>query len=251
MVAACGSGTPQCTDEQVLSRISGMASSAIEDALTRADPKANPATALSRIRIALLSVSATSYDKGIDKRTCSAELRVRLPSQIAELNDHPVFRAAVAPKLNASFKGDQLVVPVTYTLYRSQEKNELVVSAEGLDVAVKYIQGVYRAGAFTLDLKTPPDLHAGLVLFSTRDRHLLIRPIETGALQFDFSYDKPACRPWTQYITEERADMLVYSNPAARCSVTFARLGELLVVEHKGCDLMNPLCLPDGVYRKQ
>jgi hypothetical protein len=251
LVAACGSGTPECSDGQAQARVVQMASSAIEDALKRADPKTNPVTVLSRIKIAPPSVSAARHDKDIDKWTCSAELRIRLPSQIGELNAHPVFKAIVAPRVNVAFRRDQLAVPVSYTLYRSRENNELVVSVEGLDAAAKYIQGVYRAGAFSLDLQRMPDLRSGLVLYSARDRHLLIRPAENGALQFDFTYDKPVCRPWTQYVTEERGDVLIYSNPAARCSLTFSRLGELLLVEHTGCELMNPLCLPDGVYRKQ
>jgi hypothetical protein len=247
--AGCGPRTPGCSDPAVAKRIQEVSLKAIEDALLRVDRKVSPSPVVSRLAIEVASVSSGKHDRGIDKWTCSAELRIALPSQIAEFNDHPVFKA-IAPKQKVTFAGDRLAVPIDYTVYRT-EKNELAVSPEGIDVAVRYIQGVYRAGIFGLDLKNLPDLHAGMALYSGREKHVLFRPVEDGKIQFDFAFDKPACHPWSQHITQERGDMMMYDNPKAGCMVLFARLGELLVVEHKGCELMNAICLPDGTYRKQ
>jgi hypothetical protein len=228
-----------------------LAASTIEEALTQADPKAKPSTVLSRLNIVLTSVSATAHDESIDKWTCSAELRVKLPPEIVEIREHPVFKAVASPKPDMKFLGDELVSPVAYTVYQSREKRELILSAEGLDVPAKYLQGAYRVGAFASDLRTAPDLRTGLALYNARAKHLLIQPTDDGKLRFHFTYDNPACRGWMQHITEERGDTLIYDNPAVACSVIFSVLGELILVQHKGCNLIVENCLPDGIYRRQ
>ena len=96
-----------------------------------------------------------------------------------------------------------------------------------------------------------PDLRTGLALYNARAKHLLIQPTDDGKLQFHFTYDNPACRAWTQHITEEHGSTLLYDNQAVACSVTFSLLGDVVLVEHKGCNLVVESCLPDGLYRRQ
>jgi hypothetical protein len=249
MVAACGSGTPDCADERVLAQLRQSATGAIEDAVIRADPKAKPSAVMSRLDVALTGVSVAAHDKSIDKWTCSAELRVKLPEGIARLNSHPAFKRIT--KAEIASQGDEIVAPIAYTVYQTREKKELMVSAEGLEVPARFIQGAQRVGAFALDLRTPPDLRAGLSLYSGHRKQLFIEPDTEGRLRFQINYDNPACRPWMQHITEERGGTLIYDNQAARCSVTFSIFGELVLAEHKGCELMPERCLPGGAYRRQ
>lgn len=251
IAAACGTRTPQCADAQVVARVEQLAAASIEEGLVRFDPEVKLEPVLSRIDIAVASALSTAYDKAIDKWTCSAQLRVGLPAQIAAMHAHPAFKAAAIPKLEVHFQGNDLVTPITYTVYRSQDEKQLIVNAEGLDVPARYVRGAYRVGAFTADLNTAPDLRAGLTLYSAQGKHLLIRPTDDGRLQFHASYDNPMCRPWTQNITAERDNTLIYRNEAAGCAATFSLLGELLLVAHEGCSLMVQSCLPDGVYRKR
>jgi hypothetical protein len=248
-VAACGSGTPDCGDERVETRVRQSAMSLIEEALTRADPKARPSATLSRLDLALAGVSVAARDRSIDKWTCSAELQVKLPAGVALLSTHPAFKRIA--RVEVAFRGDDIVVPFTYTVYQTREKKELVVTAEGLEALPRFIQAAQRMGAFDLDLRTPPNLRAGLSLYSGQRRQLLIEPDAGGRLRFQVNYDNPACRSWTQHITQERGSTLIYDNPAARCSVTFSLFGELLLAEHKGCELMPERCLPGGAYRRQ
>lgn len=206
---------------------------------------------MSRLSVALTGVSVSAHDRSIDKWTCSAELRLRLPANVAQLSSHPTFKRIATPKVEVASEGDDLVVPIAYTVYQTQEKKELVVSAEGLEAPARFIQGAQRMGAFDLDLRTPPDLRAGLSLYSGQRKQLFIEPDADGRLRFQINYDNPACRPWMQHITAERGNMLLYDNRAARCSVIFSIFGELVLAEHRGCELMPERCFPDGAYRRQ
>jgi hypothetical protein len=250
VVAACGPHTPKCTDQQVLTQVRQLAAGKIEETLVRADPAANPASVLSRIEIAVDAVSLLSQDQKSGKLTCSADVRFKLPAEVFEHMDHPVFRAAV-PKSGASFQADHLVSPVSFTVARDRQSRELIVEADGLDAPARFVRGAYFVGVFTSDLRTLPDLRAGLILYNAKGKHLIIQPTDQGPLQFQFNFENPTCRAWMQYITEERGSTLVYDNRSVGCSVVFSLLGEALLVEHKGCELMVPGCFPDGVYRKQ
>jgi hypothetical protein len=146
---------------------------------------------------------------------------------------------------------NEIVAPISFSSYLSEKEKMLIVNTEGERAAAKFIQSANKAGAFDADLTALPDLHAGLTLFKAEGKHLLMRPNEIGGLEFHMTYDNPVCRPWTQVITEEKGSVLRYDNPEVGCSVTFSRLGEMLVVEHDGCEPMMEACFPDGIYQKQ
>jgi len=251
LLGACGSRTPQCTDRDVVGRIEQMARYAAAESLTAGDKEAKPDDLLAPVRFALTSISAVQHDRQIDKWSCRGELRVTFPPEFAALNAHPAFRQIVASKLDIQFRGSAIVVPVEYTLYQTVETRELMLEPKGLDVPARYIKRAHRAGALATDLTNRPDLHAGLTLYQSQAKHLLIQPAENGKLQFQVNYDNAVCRPWMQNITQERPDTLLYDNPAAGCSATFSLFGKLLLVEHRGCALMPESCFPDGIYLKQ
>lgn len=251
MLTGCGGKTPGCTDKAIVAHVTQYAEDAIADGLLQNDPDLYVEQMMSHMRLALSDVVTTDYNKGIDKHSCSANLRVTLPPGVAALKEHRVFRSLSLADLDVEVQGNDLVTPITYTTYRSEKEKELIVYAENEDIPGKYIQVVHQLGAFDSELRALPDLHLGLTLYSMRDKNVLIEPAEGGSLKFRINYQNTICRSWMQTITEERGDTLVYDNRDVGCSVSFSRLGEIMLVEHEGCELMAKACYPDGIYKKQ
>ena len=251
IVAACGAKTPPCNDEAVVAAVAGHAEQAVIDGLLRNDPELRVEQIMSQISFTITDVTTTDYNKSIDKHTCGAALRVTLPAEIAALSDYRAFQRLMLGDTKIEVKGNDIIAPITFTSYLSEQNNQLIVYSEGENVPAKYIKGAHDAGAFGADLSTLPDLRAGLTLYTTPGKSLLIEPVENGALKFHVNHQSHMCRSWTQFINEERGATLVYNNPQAGCSLIFSRLGQIMLVEHEGCDLMAKACYPDGVYQKQ
>jgi len=252
LLGACnGAQTPSCSDSVVVGRIIALARNAIESELLRKDPAARTSQVMERLIFTLADITVTDHDETIDKHSCSANLRVTLPPEIAGLSSHRAFQVLALGQTSIEVQGNDIVALVNYTTYLSQEDQALIVRADGEKMPARYIQAAYEVGAFDADLTRLPDLHSGLTLYSAPEKTLLIKPAEDGLLQFQISYENNHCRPWAQLITEERGDTLLYDNQEVGCSVLFSRLGEILLVEHKGCDMMAPSCSPDGIYQKQ
>ena len=252
LLAGCGlTKTPKCADQRVVARVIQSAANTFEETLAQVDPGATSSEAVSRIMLSLDSVFSTARDNEIDSYTCESQLHIILPPQIAALHQQRAFRVVAFAKLGVRLQGNDIVAPLTYTVYRSREKKELMVDVEGLRDLSIYIERAYRAGAFTASLQPLPDLRGGMTLYNAAGKHLLVEPAAAGALQFYLSYDSTLCQPWRQTITEEHGDTLIYDNKEFGCSATFFRVGEMVLVEHQGCTRMIATCYPDGVYRKQ
>ncbi len=243
--------TPSCTDATVVQRIIALARNAIGSELLQEDPSARTSQVTERLRFTLVGITSKDYERTIDKHTCAATLHVSLPPEIAGLRDHRAFQVLALGDRTMAFQGNDLVALVSYTTYLSQEDQALVIRVEGETAPARFIRAAYKVGAFDADLTRLPDLHKGLTLYAAAEKSLLIKPADDGLLQFQISYENNYCRPWAQLITEERGDRLIYDNPEVGCSVAFSRLGEILLVEHAGCDKMAPSCSPDGIYQKQ
>lgn len=250
-VSACGGKTPSCTDEAIVAQITQYADDAITNGLLQNDPDIRVEQVMSQSHLMLADITTTEYNKGIDKHSCSANLRVTLPPGVAALKEHRVFQSLPLAKLDIEVQGNDIVTPITYTTYRSEKENELILSAENENIPGKYIQGVHKIGAFDSELRSVPDLRLGLTIYSMRGKNILIEPAADGSLGFRVNYQSPICRSWMQTISEERGDMLIYDNRDVGCSVSFSRLGEIMLVEHEGCEMMAQSCYPDGVYQKQ
>ena len=250
-LAGCGGKTPPCGEEVVTAEVRKFAEQAISDGLLKDDPDVRLEQIMSRINVALTDVTATEYNQGIDKHTCTATLHVTLPAEIATLNDYRAFQALALGGTKVNVVGNDIVAPITFTSYMSEQDEKLIVYSEGDNIPANFVRGAYKVGAFNADLSTLPDLRTGLTLYSTTAKNVLIEPADNGALKFHINHQSHMCRSWTQFITHERGDMLVYDNPEVGCSVYFSRLGQILVVEHKGCEMMAEYCHPDGIYQQQ
>ena len=250
-IAACGAKTPPCTSDAVKTEVIGMARAAIREGLLKNDPDMRTDHVMSKLGIALVDIETTDHNEGIDKHSCSATLRITLPPEVAALKDHRAFRAYARLQADVPIEGNAIVAPITYSSYLSEQEKALIVDVDGERPPAKFIEGAHKAGAFDVDLTALPDLHAGLTLYNTKGKHLLIRPNEAGSLEFHMNFENTICRPWTQVITAEQGSTLVYDNPEVGCSVIFSRLGGMLLVEHEGCDLMAEACFPDGIYQRQ
>ncbi|MGH8678439.1 MAG: hypothetical protein ACREUQ_08835 [Burkholderiales bacterium] len=235
----------------MVARVIQSAINTFEETLAQVDPGATSSEAVSQIMLSLDSVVTTASDKEIDTYTCESQLQIILPPQIAALHQQRVFRVVAFAKLGVRLQGKDIVAPLTYTVYRSRGKTELMVEVEGLQALAIYIERAYRAGAFTAAIQPLPDLRAGMTLYNAESKHLHIEPVANGSLQFYVSYDSAVCQPWRQTITEERGDTLIYDNKEFGCAATFNRVGEMVLVDHQGCNRMIVTCYPDGVYRKQ
>ena len=251
-LGACNqAATPSCTDKAVISELGRQAQGAIESGVLEADPAARIETVMERLPVSIENIASTSHDDTIDKHSCTAELLVTLPPEIAALKKHRAFRLLALGNLDVDIQDNTIVAPLTYTTYMSEQNRELVIRAEGERLPARYIRAAYKVGAFDADLTTLPDLRAGLSLYSGKGKTLLLKPLEDGSLEFQVSYETNHCRPWAQRITEEQDGTLIYDNTEVGCTVLFSRLGEILLVEHKGCEKMARSCSPDGVYQKR
>ena len=251
-LGGCGeASTPSCVDTSVTETIVQLANESVEGELLQVDPAARVEKITERITIAISDIRTSGHDESIDKHSCSANLRVTLPREIAALKQHRAFGKLALAQTSVEIQGNDIIAPVTYTTYLNSSDQELIIRAQGEQAPAHYIQAAYKMGAFDADLTTLPDLHGGLTLYSGPGKTLLIKPVEDGSLQFHVNYERNHCRPWAQLITDERGDTLVYDNPKVGCTVFFSRLGEMLVVEHEGCEMMAHSCSPDGVYQKQ
>jgi len=249
--AGCGGKTPPCDDEGVTAKVREYAVQAISDRLLKNDPELRLEQIMSRINVAVTDVTVTGHNNSIDKYTCTATLHVTLPAEIATLNDYRAFQTLALGGTRINVVGNDIVAPITFTSYMSEANENLIVNSEGDNVPANFIRGAHKVGAFNADLSTLPDLRAGLTLYSTPGKTLLIEPVDNGALKFHFNHQSHMCRSWTQFITDERGDTLVYDNPEVGCAIYFSRLGQILVVEHKGCEMVAESCYPDGIYQKQ
>ena len=251
IISGCSDKTPSCTDVVVQVQVTDYVVAAIKQSLLQNDPDTHVEQVMSNSNLMLENITTTDYDNGIDKHSCRADLRLTLPPGVAALKDHHVFQSLPIAKLDIAVQGDDIVSPITYTTYRSEKENQLIVRTGNENTAAKYIQGVHKIDAFDTELRALPDLHLGLTLYSTIDKNILIEPEKNGSLKFRVDYQHPVCRSWKQSITGEIGDTLIYENRAVGCSVTFSRLGEIMLVEHEGCEMMVRNCYPDGIYRKQ
>ncbi len=251
IVTGCGGKTPGCTDEAIVAQIKQYAEDAITDRLLQNDPDLHVEQMMYQMRLALANIVTTEYNKGIDKHSCSANVRVTLPPGIAALKEHRVFQSLSMANLDVDVDGNDLVTPISYTTYRSGKEKQLIVYAENEDVPAKYIQVVHKLGAFDTEPLALPDLSLGLTIYSMRDKNVLIEPSKNGFLKFRITYQNTRCRSWMQTITEEHGDTLIYDNRDVGCSVSFSRLGRIMLVEHEGCELMLKRCYPDGIFQKQ
>ena len=251
IIAACGGKTPPCNDKKVVSLVASLATQSISDALRRNDAEINLNPIMSRIHVSVTDIAETGYDNSIDKHTCSADLHVALPPELAALNEYRAFQTLALGKQKINVVRNDIVSPITFTSYSSSKDGSLIVSTEGDNIPARYIKGAHAVGAFEADLRSVPDPHAGLTLYTTTEKSVMIEPAEGGALKFHIGHQSHMCRSWTQMITEERGSTLVYDNPAVGCAVYFSRLGQILLVEHEGCDMGIKACYPDGVYVKQ
>ena len=251
LLTACGARTPPCTDDTVKAEVLKIARTAIEEGLRMNDREVQTGHVTSRLNLSVQDIATASHEKSIDKFNCTANLHVGLPAEVAALKDHPAFRAYTQLKADLPVQGNDIVAPVTYSSYLSEQNEKLIVDAEGVAAPARFIQGAHKAGVFSSDLASMPDLHAGATQYSAKGKSLLIRPNAIGGLEFHMAFENRACHPWNQVITEEKGSTLFYDNPSVRCTVIFSRLGELLFVEHEGCDLMVEACYPDGIYQKR
>ena len=250
-ITGCGGKTPACGDPAALSEVIEYAKDAISERLLQNDPHMHTGQLMSKTMMVLTEVITTNYDEGIDKYSCSANLRVTLPPGIAALKNHRVFQSHALAQLKIDTQGNDIVSTVSYTTYRSEKENHFIVHAENENAPAKYIQIAHKIGAFDSELRALPDLRLGLTLYSTHDKSILIEPVDNGSLKFRVDYRRSVCRSWMQTITHERGDTLIYDNRDVGCSVTFSRLGAIMLVEHEGCELMAGSCYPDGIYQKQ
>ncbi len=250
-LAGCSGKTPPCADDAVIAKVGHYAEQAIRDALHRNDPALKIEQIMSRIHVAVTNVAATDYERSIDKHTCSAALRVTLPPELAVLNEYRAFQTLALGTTRVNMEGNDIVTPIVYTSYLSKNDKQLIVYSEGDDVPAKYVKGAYKVGALDADLSNLPDLRAGLTLYSATEKNLLLEPVENGTLKFHIAHQSHMCRSWTQFITEERGDTLIYENRQVGCSLFFSRLGQIMLVEHEGCEMMAKACSPDGIYHKQ
>lgn len=251
ILTACGARTPPCTDDAVTTEVLRIARAAIEENLRKNEREVQTGQIMSTLNLRVQDIATASHEKSIDKFNCTANLHVGLPAEVAALKDHRAFRAYTQLKADLPMQGNDIVAPVTYSSYLSEKNETLIVDAEGVLAPARFIQGAHKAGVFSSDLASIPDLHAGSTHYSAKGKSLLIRPNAIGGLEFHMAFENRACHPWNQVITEEKGSTLVYDNPSVRCTVIFSRLGELLFVEHEGCDLMVEACYPDGIYQKQ
>jgi len=251
IITACGGKTPPCSDKAVLATVTSLATQSIRDALHRSDSAVNVDSIMSRIGVSVTNIAETGYEKSIDKHSCSANLHVALPPELAALNEYRAFQTLALGKQKINVEGNDIVTPITFTSYLSSKDGSLIVSSEGDNIPARYIKGAHAVGAFDADLRSVPDPHAGLTLYTTTEKSVMLEPVEGGGLKFHINHQSHLCRSWTQMITEERGSTLVYDNAAVGCAVYFSRLGQILLVEHEGCDMVVKACYPDGIYTKQ
>ena len=251
LVTACG-GTPSCNDEKIVAQIAQSAEEAIAKGLLKNDPGIDTEMLISEMNLALADITTTEHDKSIDKYSCSANILITLPPGVAALKDSGVVQSTSLAKLNLMVEGDDIVAPMTYTTYRSEKDDQLILYTEHENLPARYVRTVHTIGAFDSGQRPLPNLRHGPTLYGNPEMTVQIEPAKKGALQFRVDYLKrPMCRSWTQTFTGERGDKLIYENPKVDCQLSFSRLGEIMLVEHEGCELMPRPCLPDGVYQKR
>jgi hypothetical protein len=251
LISACGRGTPSCADKAIVAQIMQRADAAIAAALLKNDPNIRTQSMISDMRPELADITTIEHDNSIDKYSCSANILITLPPGVAALKDREVVQSTSLAKFNLGIEGDDIVAPMTYTTYRSEIDNQLILHTENENLPAKYVQTVHKIGAFDAGQRALPDLRRGPIRYRKPEMTVLIESGEKSALQFRVDYLKrPMCRSWMQAFTEESGDKLIYENPEVGCKLNFSRLGEIMLVEHEGCEMMPRPCLPDGVYEK-
>jgi hypothetical protein len=251
LVSACGR-TPSCTDETIVAQITQYAEEAIANGLLKNDPGIDPQMLIPQMNLALADITTTEHDKSIDKHSCSANILITLPPGVAALKDSGVVQSTSLAKQNLMVEGDDIVAPMTYTTYRSEKDDELILYTENDNLPARYVQAVHKIGAFDSGQRPLPNLRRGPTLYVKPEMTVRIEPATKSTLRFQVDYLKwTMCRSWMQTFTDERGDKLIYENPEAGCLLSFSRLGEMMLVEHEGCEMMPRPCLPDGVYQKQ
>jgi hypothetical protein len=252
IISACGGGTPRCTDKAIVAQIAQYAEEAITNGLLKNDPDIDAPAMVYEMNLELADITTTEHDKSIDKHSCSANILVTLPPGAAALKDSRVVQTSALAKLDIRVDGDDIVTPVTYSTYRSEKDNQLIVHSENENIPAKFVQRVHKIGAFDSGQRPLPDLRRGPALYGKREMTVLIEPATKGSLQFQVDYlTRPMCRSWMQTMTGERDSKMFYENPEAGCLLSFSRLGEILLVDREGCHDMPQPCHPDGAYRKQ
>jgi len=250
LMTACG-GTPSCTDEAIVAQITGHAEQAIANGLLKNDPDTDTESLTFQMNLALADITTTEHDKTIDKYSCSANILITLPPGVAALKDNDVIQSTSLAKLNLTVEDDDIVAPMTYTTYRSEKDDELILYTENENLPARYVQAVHKIGAFDSGQRPLPNLRKGPTLYGKPEMTVQIEPATKGNLRFQVDYLKrPMCRSWRQAFTDERGDKLIYENPKAGCLLSFSRLGEIMLIEHLGCEMMPRPCLPSGVYQK-
>jgi len=250
LMTACG-GTPSCTDEAIVVKITQLAEEAVANGLLKNDPDIDTGLLISEMNLALADITTTEHDKTIDKYSCSANILVTLPPGVAALKDNDVVQSTALATLSLAVEDDDIVAPMTYTTYRSEEDDQLILYTENENLPAKYVQAVHKIGAFDSGQRPLPNLRRGPTLYGKPEMTVQIAPATKGTLRFQVDYLKrPMCRSWMQTFTGERDDKLIYESPKAGCLLSFSRLGEIMLIEHEGCEMMPRPCLPSGVYQK-
>jgi hypothetical protein len=251
-LTACVGGTPSCTDKAIIAQVTRYAKEAISNGLRKNDPGIDTEKMIDPMNLALADITTTEHDRSIDKYSCSANILATLPPGVAALNDTAVIQSTSLAKLKLKADGDDIVAPMTYTTYRSEVDDQLILHTENDNLPARFIRIVHKIGAFDAGQRPLPDLHRGPTKYGKPEMTVLIETGKKQSLQFRVDYLKrPMCRSWMQTFTGESGDKLIYQNPKVGCQLEFSRLGELLIVAHEGCETMPSPCLPDGVYQKQ
>ena len=147
LMTACG-GTPTCTDEAIVAQITGHAEEAIANGLLKNDPDADTESLTFQMNLALADITTTEHDTTIDKYSCSANILITLPPGVAALKDNDVIQSTSLAKLNLTVEDDDIVAPMTYTTYRSEKDDQLILYTENENLPARYVQAVHKIGAF-------------------------------------------------------------------------------------------------------
>ena len=133
-LAGCGTKTPSCSDPATVDLVKKIYQQSFDKELSTAseERKKRIQYTAKDTTISLDSITTESTDDSVGKRTCEAHLVVTVPSeaipQLADMNT--ILRATYEPQ-GVSMSGNAITGRVTYTVQRTEDKGELLVSLTG------------------------------------------------------------------------------------------------------------------------